>query len=120
MTYEEARKYLDQVAVKGNVLGLTSMGILLKELGNPQDQLKFVHIAGTNGKGSVMAYVGAALKSAGYRIGRYVSPTLFSYEERIQINGSYISQGRCGEAGDADCRGERDDCRTRGAFCHSF
>lgn len=92
MTYEEARKYLDQVAVKGNVLGLTSMGILLKELGNPQDQLKFVHIAGTNGKGSVMAYVGAALKSAGYRIGRYVSPTLFSYEERIQINGSYISR----------------------------
>ena len=87
MNYEEARAYLSEVSVKGNLLGLDSIRILLREMGNPQDQLKFVHIAGTNGKGSVMAYLAAILKNAGYRVGRYLSPTLFSYEERIQLNG---------------------------------
>lgn len=92
MTYEEARAYLDQVSVKGNVLGLESIRALLAELGNPQDRLKFVHFAGTNGKGSVAAYMESALRQAGYRVGRYVSPTLFSYEERIQVNGEYITR----------------------------
>ena len=90
MNYEEARAYLSEVSIKGNLLGLDSIRILLREMGDPQDQLKFVHIAGTNGKGSVMAYLAAILKAAGYRVGRYISPTLFSYEERIQINGEYI------------------------------
>ncbi len=92
MRYEEARAYLDQVSVKGNLLGLESVRALLEELGNPQDKLKFIHIAGTNGKGSVAAYMEGALRQAGYRVGRYISPTLFSYEERIQVNGEYISR----------------------------
>ena len=57
----------------------------MRRLGNPQDKLKFIHIAGTNGKGSVLAYLSTILKKAGYRTGRYVSPTLFSYRERIQV-----------------------------------
>lgn len=92
MNYEEARAYLDQVSAKGNLLGLESIRILLRELGDPQDKLKFVHIAGTNGKGSVMAYAASILKEAGYRVGRYISPALFCYEERIQVNGDYITR----------------------------
>ena len=83
MTYEEARSYLEEMNKTGIVLGLESMEHLLAELGNPQDQLKFIHIAGTNGKGSVLAYLSTILKEAGYRVGRYISPTLFSYRERI-------------------------------------
>lgn len=92
MNYTQARQYLDEISAKGNLLGLDSIKILLSEMGNPQERLKYIHIAGTNGKGSVMSYLGAVLKSAGYKVGRYISPTLFCYEERIQINGTYISQ----------------------------
>ena len=92
MTYEEARSYLEEMNKTGIVLGLESMEHLLAELGNPQDQLKFIHIAGTNGKGSVLAYLSTILKEAGYRVGRYISPTLFSYRERIQVNEEYISR----------------------------
>ena len=90
MNYEEARNYLAEVSAKGNLLGLESVRILLKELGNPQDSLKFVHIAGTNGKGSVMSYLSYIVQEAGYSVGRYISPALFFYEERIQINGKPI------------------------------
>lgn len=92
MNYEEARRYLDQVNKYGSVLGLDNMRELLERLGNPQDQLKFVHIAGTNGKGSVLACVSTILTEAGYCVGRYISPTLFAYRERIQINGQYIEK----------------------------
>ena len=68
MTYEEARSYLEEMNKTGIVLGLESMEHLLAELGNPQDQLKFIHIAGTNGKGSVLAYLSTILKEAGYRV----------------------------------------------------
>ena len=96
MTYEEARSYLDYVNKNGIILGLESMEHLLEELGNPQDRLKFIHIAGTNGKGSVLAYLSTILKEAGYRVGRYISPTLFSYRERIQVNEEYISREAVG------------------------
>ena len=92
MDYKEARVYLDEAAKYGSVLGLTTMTELLKRLGNPQDDLKFVHIAGTNGKGSVLAYLSTVLKEAGYKVGRYISPTLFSYRERIQVNEAYITK----------------------------
>ena len=86
MKYEEARAYLDQVSKGGSVLGLDNMRELLKRLGNPQDSLKFIHISGTNGKGSVLAYLSTILMENGYRTGRYISPVLFSYREKIQIN----------------------------------
>ncbi|HIR93838.1 MAG TPA: bifunctional folylpolyglutamate synthase/dihydrofolate synthase [Candidatus Egerieimonas intestinavium] len=92
MNYEEARVYLEQASKYGSVLGLESMKGLLDKLDNPQDQLRFIHIAGTNGKGSVLAYLSTILQKAGYRIGRYISPTLFSYRERIQVNGQRIEK----------------------------
>ena len=92
MTYKEARVYLDEMSKYGSVLGLDTIRGLLRELGNPQESLKFIHIAGTNGKGSVLAYTSTILSEAGYRIGRYVSPTVISYLERIQMNGRWISE----------------------------
>ena len=92
MTYKEARVYLDKVSKYGSVLGLDTIRGLLRELGDPQDDLKFIHIAGTNGKGSVLAYTSTILSEAGYRIGRYVSPTVVSYLERIQVDGKWISE----------------------------
>ena len=65
---------------------------LLVRLGNPQEDLKFIHISGTNGKGSVLAYLSTILSGAGYRTGRYISPTLFSYRERIQVDEKEIEK----------------------------
>ena len=92
MNYTEARTYLDEISKCGSVLGLEGMKELLDRLGNPQDDLKFIHISGTNGKGSVLAYLSTVLSGAGYRTGRYISPTLFSYRERIQVDQKYIEQ----------------------------
>lgn len=92
MNYTEARAYVDEIGKAGSIFGLETMTRLLELLGNPQDQLKFIHVAGTNGKGSVLAYLSSVLGEAGFRTGRYISPTLFSYRERIQVNGVYISE----------------------------
>ena len=92
MNYKEARVYLDQVSKYGSVLGLDNMRELLNRLGNPQNDLKFIHISGTNGKGSVLAYLSTILSGAGYRTGRYLSPTLFSYREKIQVDGEKINK----------------------------
>ena len=92
MTYKEARVYLDEVSKYGSVLGLDTIRELLHELGNPQNELKFIHIAGTNGKGSVLAYISTILSESGFRVGRYVSPTVVGYLEKIQVNGSWIPE----------------------------
>lgn len=86
MNYKEALEYIDSLKSYGIVPGLDSIKELCRRLGNPQDALKFVHISGTNGKGSTLAYVSTVLKCAGYRVGRYISPTIFEYRERIQVN----------------------------------
>lgn len=91
MNYEEAKEYLITANTKGSVYGLESIKTLLNKLNNPQDKLKFVHISGTNGKGSTLAFVSTILKEAGYKVGRYISPTVVCYEERIQINEEYIT-----------------------------
>nr|WP_207733228.1 folylpolyglutamate synthase/dihydrofolate synthase family protein [Faecalicatena contorta] len=88
---------MDEVSKYGSVLGLDTIRGLLRELGNPQDDLKFIHIAGTNGKGSVLAYTSTILSEAGYRTGRYVSPTVVSYLERIQIDGKWIPEDEFAE-----------------------
>lgn len=90
MTYEEARSFLEGCNQYAGEFTLEPLKELLRRLGNPQDKLSFVHIAGTNGKGSTLAYVSTILKEAGYRVGRYISPTIFSYRERIQVNEHYI------------------------------
>lgn len=91
MTYEEARQYLDNATLRGSILGLESITTLLSYLGDPQDDLKVVHISGTNGKGSTLAFISTILKAAGYKVGRYISPTVICYEERIQVNEEYIT-----------------------------
>ncbi len=91
MTEREAMEYMDSCAGLGIIPGLASERELCRRLGNPQNSLRFVHIAGTNGKGSVSAYVATVLKNAGYRVGRYISPTIFKYRERIQVNDRCIS-----------------------------
>lgn len=92
MNYREAMEYVEELKQYGTVMGLATMRELCARLGNPQDQLKFVHIAGTNGKGSVLAYVSTVLHTAGYRVGRYISPTVKDYRERFQVNGKMITQ----------------------------
>lgn len=92
MTYEQAREFIDNSNKYGSKLGLVTISELLKRLDSPQDKLKVIHIAGTNGKGSTAAYISSILTTQGYRVGRYVSPAVFSYRERIQINSEYITE----------------------------
>lgn len=92
MNYRECRKYLEDMQRLGRVLGLDGMRELMRRLGNPQDDLCFVHAAGTNGKGSVLAYVTCALLEAGYRVGRYTSPAIFEYREIIEADGVIITE----------------------------
>ncbi len=92
MNYSEAMDYLNSVATKGSIYGLETMKLLLQEFGNPQDSLKCIHVAGTNGKGSVIAFLDSVLRKAGYKTGRYISPAVLDYREKIQINGEYISE----------------------------
>ncbi len=82
MKYQEALDYMDSLKSYGIVPGLDSIRELCRRLGNPQEGLCFVHVAGTNGKGSVLAYVSTVLQCAGYRVGRYISPTIREYRER--------------------------------------
>ena len=97
MLYEEARVYLDQASKYGSVLGLESISTLLAELDNPQDELTFIHIAGTNGKGSTLAFTSAILQAEGYKVGQYISPTVMEYLERFQINGRYMDEATFAE-----------------------
>lgn len=92
MNYEEAMNFIQNTNKFGSVLGLDNIRELLERLGNPQDQLRVVHIAGTNGKGSTLAFLAGIFRESGYRAGRYVSPASFSYEERFRINEGNISK----------------------------
>lgn len=92
MKYQEALDYMDSLKNYGIVPGLGSVREICRRLDNPQDGLRFVHIAGTNGKGSVLAYVSTAVRCAGYRVGRYISPAVRDYRERYQVDGRMITQ----------------------------
>ncbi|SCP96605.1 bifunctional folylpolyglutamate synthase/dihydrofolate synthase [Anaerobium acetethylicum] len=92
MNFKEAQEYIEYIGKFGSVLGLEPIRELLDRLGNPQDRLDFVHIAGTNGKGSTLAFISTILKCAGCKVGRYISPVVFDYLEKIQVNGECISE----------------------------
>ncbi|MCP1109810.1 dihydrofolate synthase/folylpolyglutamate synthase [Lachnospiraceae bacterium PM6-15] len=94
MNYQEGMAFLEGIAKSGSVLGLSSIKSLLFELENPEADTPCIHIAGTNGKGSTLAFISTILTTTGYQVGRYVSPTVFSYRERFQIDGVQISQER--------------------------
>lgn len=92
MTYQKARAYIENVSRTGSVLGLESIQNLMNELGNVQDKLAIIHIAGTNGKGSVGAFLESALILAGKKVGRYTSPAVFEELEEWRINKENISK----------------------------
>lgn len=91
MSYEETLRYIHSVKWQGSKPGLSRTRELLASLGNPEKSLKFVHIAGTNGKGSTAAMIASVLQKAGYKTGLYTSPYIIRFNERIQVNGEHIS-----------------------------
>lgn len=97
MNYEEARAYSRQAEKKGSILGLETIKRLMAELGNVQDKLNVLHIAGTNGKGSTLAYLSEILKQAGYKVGKYTSPAVFDSLEPFMINDEKIGTDSYGE-----------------------
>ena len=92
MNYTEAKEYLDSTNKYGSVLGLDTIKALLKRLDNPQDKLSVVHFAGTNGKGSTMAYLESILMCARYSVGKYNSPVVFDERENITVDKTPISE----------------------------
>ena len=91
MSYDETLQYIHSVKWQGAKPGLDRTRELLAKLGNPEKTLKFVHIAGTNGKGSTAACISSVLRTAGYKTGLYTSPYILRFNERMQINGEHIS-----------------------------
>ena len=91
MNVNEAIEYIHSVFWKGSIPGLERTQELLSKMGNPEKDLKYVHIAGTNGKGSTAAMTASILRKAGYRTGLYTSPYIYRFHERMQIDGEQIS-----------------------------
>lgn len=94
LSYEECMSFIHGAKRFSDNPGLKRTKEILRALGSPQDSLKIVHVAGTNGKGSVTAMISSVLKEAGYSVGMYTSPYLEEFEERIQINNVNISKTR--------------------------
>ena len=97
MNYQETLDYIASINWKGSVLGLERIQTLLHMLGNPQKDLKFVHIGGTNGKGSTAAFTSSVLVEAGLKVGLFISPYIEVFNERMQINNEYISDDELAE-----------------------
>ena len=112
MNYESALEYIHAVQWAGHKPGLTRTRTLLAALGDPHKQLRFIHVAGTNGKGSTAAMMASCLQAAGYRVGLYTSPFINRFNERIQRP---ADPGRgTGAAGGAD----KTRCRCHGRCAH--
>ncbi len=92
--YDEVLRWLFKLQRFGVKLGLDNMRELLGHLGDPHEKFKSIHVAGTNGKGSVCTFLSSALKEAGYKVGMYTSPHVLRYNERMQINGEEITDER--------------------------
>ena len=85
MTLRRAVDWVHGARYAGQKNGLENMRALLRALGNPQDGMRFLHVAGTNGKGSVCAFLERALRECGYKTGLYTSPYLCEYAERVRV-----------------------------------
>lgn len=92
MNYKETIKYIEYTENQKRQTNNDRMKALMEALGNPQDKLHFIHVGGTNGKGSCVASLSSILKEAGYKVGMYTSPHLIKYEERIVVDGKCISE----------------------------
>ncbi len=97
MNYQQALDYIHSVEWMGSRPGLSRTEELLSKLGNPERDIKFVHVAGTNGKGSTCSMLSSVLKEAGYKVGLYTSPYIVRFNERMQINGEPISDEELAE-----------------------
>jgi len=91
MNYAEAIEYIHSVSWRGSRPGLSRTAELAEKMGNPQDSLKFIHVAGTNGKGSFCKMTDSVLREAGYKTGLYISPYIKTFNERMSIDGTDIS-----------------------------
>ena len=98
MTYENALEKIHSLLSFGSRPGLDRILTLLDRMGNPQDKLKYIHIAGTNGKGSVSAMLSSTLVASGYKTGLFISPYITDFRERIQINNEMISKETLADA----------------------
>lgn len=92
MNYIDTLNYIHSLGNFGLPAGLKRIKAVLNALGSPQKNIKAIHIAGTNGKGSVSAMLATVFKEAGYKTGLFISPFIINFRERIQINGEYISE----------------------------
>lgn len=92
MTYSEALENIHSLLSFGSRPGLDRVRELLRRMGNPQDKLRYIHVAGTNGKGSTCAMLSAILKAEGYKTGLFISPYITDFRERIQINNEPVSE----------------------------
>ena len=92
MNYETAMLKLRGKVCSGIKMGLNNMIELMEKFDNPQDKLKIIHIAGTNGKGSCSSFINSVLISQGYKVGLFTSPSIFNFEERIRINNENIKE----------------------------
>ena len=92
MTQKQLSEYMEQLKGGGMNYGLGTMGELCRRLGNPQDGLNFVHVAGTNGKGSVLCFLSNILMAAGYRVGCFFSPAIKTPREVIRMGRRMIAQ----------------------------
>ncbi|MBR4910419.1 MAG: bifunctional folylpolyglutamate synthase/dihydrofolate synthase [Clostridia bacterium] len=97
MKYKEASDYINAAGMLGSKPGLDRIKALCSALGDPQEKVKYIHVAGTNGKGSVCAMLSSVLRCAGYKTGLYTSPHLRFFEERTRINGAMIPKNRLAE-----------------------
>ena len=97
MNYEQALEYIHGTYKFGSKLGLENTKYLLNLLDNPHKSLRAIHVAGTNGKGSISSYIHTVLKEEGYRVGLYISPYLEEFTERMTINGEEIPRERLAE-----------------------
>jgi dihydrofolate synthase/folylpolyglutamate synthase len=98
MNYQESLEFIHGIERFGSKPGLERVKLLLERLGNPQKKLRFVHAAGTKGKGSTCAMLSGILKQAGFKTGLYISPFVLDFRERVQINGEMIPEDALAEA----------------------
>src|SRR2546427_5977198 len=108
MTFPEAIRFLYDLRLFGLKLGLDNTFKLAALAGNPQKKLRFIHVAGTNGKGSTCAMLESIYRAAGLRVGLFTSPHLVSFRERIQVNRRLISEADVVRLGEE----VREQCRT--------
>jgi len=109
----EALQYIKDSLKFGSILGLDRIESLLERMDNPHRKLKYVHVAGTNGKGSTVAFISSILLAAGYRVGTYTSPSIESFNERIRVNGEDIENQALASL-ITDIKGHIDDMVSKG------